>query len=104
MYTFPFAIVGTVYFTAFPAAFPGPCELFHNSLPRFAASYACKMAGPAARLPVSSVPKLLESKAQTIPFVDSREETEGVAPGYPNVAVEVELGVGLKSPLDISNA
>jgi len=34
-YTFPFATVGTVNFTALPAASPGTIELFHNSFPRF---------------------------------------------------------------------
>src|SRR5260370_41052437 len=48
MYTLPFAIVGTVNFTAFPAwsRFAGACALFHISWPRFVASYACKTAGP----------------------------------------------------------
>jgi hypothetical protein len=36
--TLPLATVGTVNLTAFPAAFPAPCELFHSSATMFVAS------------------------------------------------------------------
>ena len=46
----PFATVGTVNFTAFPAVSlpPVACELFHYSVATLLAVYAYKMAGPAA--------------------------------------------------------
>jgi hypothetical protein len=39
-YTLPLATVGTVNFTAFPAALPAPVALFQSSFATFAASYA----------------------------------------------------------------
>jgi len=38
IYTFPFATVGTVNFTAFPALSPDACELLHSSVETLAAS------------------------------------------------------------------
>src|ERR1700734_2775408 len=45
-YTFPFATVGTVNFTAFPAVLPVPWVLFQSSLATLVASYACSTVGP----------------------------------------------------------
>src|SRR5271154_1671207 len=87
-------MVGTVILTAFPAVFPVPLELFQSSVARFVASYACRIAGPAARVGfVSLIPDWLESMPQTIPLVVPDDETDGVTPGKPKVVGDCETGV-----------
>ena len=88
IYTFPFATVGTVNFTAFPAVSrpPDAWELFHSSVETLLASYACRTAGPARACPLSLVPYAAALIAHTMPSVVADEaEMEGVAPGNPNV-------------------
>src|SRR5262245_23201035 len=81
-------MVGTVNFTALPAASLTFVELFHNSVAMLVASNACNTAGPAGgnggaggAAPWPSVPWAPVSIAHTIPFVVGFEaDTDGVAP------------------------
>jgi hypothetical protein len=102
MYTFPFATVATVNFTALPAwsrfAF---CELFHNSFARFVASYAWSTAAPP---PVSTPfgPFFAGSIAHTIPFsVADDAEIDGDEPENPNPVGVVDAAVVLNIPFDV---
>ena len=90
-YTFPFATVGTVNLTAKPAAFIGPCELFHNSVPRLVASYAWSTVGPHPGDPV--VQDWVLSSAHTIASeLSGLVDIDGVAPGKLYEVAEVEVG------------
>ena len=92
-YTLPFATVGTVNFTAFPAWSDPLLVLFHNSVARLVASCACKIA------PVMGFGR---SMVHTMPFVDPCEDIDGVAPGNAYVPDDWELGVVVNIPLGFS--
>ena len=75
MYTLPFATVGTVNFTAFPAAFPVPCVLFHSDF-RTRRNTIC--AAQNQWLPAASLAGILERLSSSRPsgrgqrVIDSR--------------------------------
>src|SRR5271168_997148 len=101
-YTLPFATVGTVNFTAFPAAFPVPCVLFHSSVARLVASYAWRTAGP--QPDACCVQYWLLFSTHTMPLAVPCAETEGVAPGNPNVPADCDVCEILNWPVDVLNA
>src|ERR1700745_777285 len=92
-------MVGGTNLTAFPAwsRLFAACVLSQYSWARLAALYGCKIAGPeyaagrgtteqstAATLEFAHSYRL-ESIAHTIPWLADREETDGIAPGYPKL-------------------
>src|SRR5262249_28447389 len=103
-YTLPLATVGTVNFTEFPAASAGFLALFHSSVARLVASYACSTAGPQREACVVQPP--VWSMAHTIPSLLLPEaDTEGVAPGKRKGAGDRDVGVvGLILSIDVSKA
>jgi hypothetical protein len=115
IYTFPFATVGTVNFTAFPAVSrpPAASELFQSSIEMLLASNACKIEGPAALLAPFFVPNAALSIAHTMPFaVADDDEIDGVAPANPKpdgvkldgVVVSAPRAGHLASPFTFSAA
>ncbi len=106
MYTFPFATVGTVNFTAFPALSRLKfCELFHNSVAEVRRIVSVQhRRPPAGAFGVPLVPYFPVSMAQTIPFsVAEDAEIDGDAPANPNPVGVADAAVVLNIPFDVLN-